>query len=71
MNSTELLRVGAVVLVLVGIYRLLHAKQEWLHVIALAALAILLIDTSKWAAQFGTAVNSLVQGLGLLVGGVA
>lgn len=70
MSSTELLRLASIVLVLIGIYKLLHAKQAWLHAVALAALAVLLVDVSKWAPQFSKSVTSLVNELGLL-GGMA
>lgn len=70
MSAKELLRIAAVVLVLVGIYQMLHAKSQWMHVLALAALAVLLIDVSKWAQKFGTAVSDLVQGISV-IGGVA
>lgn len=63
MTFADTLRIGAVILILWGLYLLESSKSAPLRVLGLVLLAILLLDLERWIGPFQAAIGKLQGGI--------
>lgn len=69
MNANDAVRIGAVLLVIVGLYEMETSHSKPLRTLGILFAVILFLDLSKWLPQLQSAMSALSQLFGKINGG--